>query len=92
MICLQEKLPIEQIAIQSVKDIAGLRRMRLQTVQYIFWISQCLTHLPFFCIELRKLPSFAMYAPLTRSDYYEGSVAILDIQGLTLIALSSVPT
>ena len=34
------------------------------------------------CIELNELPPFAMYVPLTRPDYYGGSVAILDIQGL----------
>ena len=33
-------------------------------------------------IELNELPPFAMCVPLIRSDYYGGSVAILDIQGL----------
>ena len=93
LVCLQEKLTVEQVAVQPIVGVAGLSRMLLQTVQYIFWIPHSASRtILSCCIEVNKLSPFAMWTPLTPSDYYGDSVAILDFQSLALIAFSSVPT
>ena len=61
---------------------AERRRIKFIIIRVISRYDIKNTHDWLFFIELNELPPFAMCVPLIRSDYYGGSVAILDIQGL----------